>query len=180
VISIKRALCLPVTRHLVPFALWPTPQHNEQLGTRRFTVITPRCRSFLITANDFFRFFPWLLAGGGAARFIFRSFSSDMTSKLGDPDYFVVSHSDMDTRKWITQWYFRDGSGGIASNEIPVGACHLVWSDTYYFATPDQHFCHNLIAETVLKEGGRKNAFCATHQIADWLKRLCALRQKCA
>jgi hypothetical protein len=78
-----------------------------------------------------------------------------MTSKLGDPDYCVVSHPDMDTRKQINQWYFRDGSGGMVSNEIPAGVCHSVLLDTYYCATPNQHLCHNLIAVTVLKEGGR-------------------------
>jgi hypothetical protein len=61
----------------------------------------------------------------------------------------------MDTRKRINQWYFRDGSGGKVSNEIPAGVCHSVLLDTYYCATPNQHFCHNLIAVTVLEEGGR-------------------------
>jgi hypothetical protein len=98
---------------------------------------------------------------------------AEMTSNLGNPDYFVVSHPDMDTKKRINRWFFRDGSGGIVANDIPAGACHLVLLDIYYCATPNQHFCHNLMAVTVLEEGGRPksgwdNAFFAAHQIADW------------
>jgi hypothetical protein len=61
---------------------------------------------------------------------------AEMTSNLGNPDYFVVSYPDMDTKKRINRWFFRDGSGGIVANDIPVGACHLVLLDIYYCATP--------------------------------------------
>jgi hypothetical protein len=108
---------------------------------------------------------------------------AEMTSNLGNPDYYVVSHPDMDTKKRINQWFSRDGSGGIVANDLPFGACHLVLLDIYYCATPNQHFCHNLIAVTVLEEGGRPksgwdNAFFAAHQIADWLKNHCASRNR--
>jgi hypothetical protein len=123
------------------------------------------------------------LTGKQKAQLITWNDIAEMMSNLGNQDYFLVSHPDMDTTKQINQWFFGDGSCGIVSNEIPAGACHLVLLDTYYCPTPNQHICHNLIAVTVLEEGGRTksgwvNAFFANHQIADWLEKHRVLRQR--
>jgi hypothetical protein len=59
-----------LTGNLALFALWPTSQHNEQLGIRLFEFIIQRWESFIISANDFFRFFPWMRCS------IFRSYPS--------------------------------------------------------------------------------------------------------
>jgi hypothetical protein len=101
-----------------------------------------------------------------------------MTEKLGNPDYYEVKQPDQNTRQLILQWFSRR-----CSNAVPTAAFHLVMLNTYFCATANLHYKHNLIEVTLLDERGKKlpgfeTVYFPAHQVREWLQKHCTAKQR--